>query len=52
MMQMMDTKLKQVDVLPMVKHYITELGLHDILDKYVPNDSSSRLELKCPKIAG
>lgn len=36
-MQTMDTKLKQLDVLPMVKHYICELGLHDLFDKYVPN---------------
>jgi len=43
-MQMMDTKLKQVDVLPMVKHYITELGLHDILDKYVPNDNGCEIK--------
>jgi len=38
-MQMMDTKLKQVDVLPMVKHYIAELGLHELFDKYIPNDN-------------
>lgn len=34
----MDTKLKQVDVLPAVQHYITELKLHDLFDKYVPNN--------------
>ncbi len=34
---MMDTKLKQVDVLPMVKYYMTQLGLHDLFDKHVPN---------------
>ena len=33
----MDTKLKQVDVLPTVKHYLAELGLHDLFDKHVPN---------------
>ena len=43
-MQKMDTKLKQVDVLPMVKYYITELGLHDIFDKYVPNDNGCEIK--------
>ncbi len=37
-MQGVDTKIKQVDVLPMVKHYITELRLHELFDKYIPND--------------
>ncbi len=38
MRRAMDTKIKQVDVLPMVKYYATELGLHDLFDKYVPNN--------------
>ncbi|MBL0716761.1 MAG: IS1634 family transposase [Desulfosarcina sp.] len=38
-MQKMDTKIKHVDVLPMVKHYMAELGLHELFDKYVPNDN-------------
>ena len=37
-MMKMDTKHKQVDVLPLVKYYITELKLHELLDKYIPND--------------
>ena len=40
----MDTKLKQVDVLPMVKYYITQLGLHDLFDKYVPNNSNFEIK--------
>jgi len=41
---MMDTKLKQVDVLPMVKHYITELRLHELFDKYIPNDNGCEIK--------
>jgi transposase len=37
-MRAMDTKIKQVDVMPMVKHYITELRLHELFDQYIPND--------------
>jgi transposase len=37
-MMEMDTKHKQVDVLPLVKYYITELKLHELLDKYIPNN--------------
>jgi len=33
----MNTKFKQVDALPMVKHYMAELGLHELFDGYVPN---------------
>ena len=43
-MRMMDTKLKQVDVLPMVKHYITELRLHELFDKYIPNDNGCEIK--------
>ncbi len=43
-MNTMDSKLKHVDVLPMVKHYITELGLHDLFDKYVPNDNGFEIK--------
>ncbi len=42
--QMMDTKLKQVDVLPMVKYYMTQLGLHDLFDKHVPNKKSFEIK--------
>jgi len=40
----MDTKLKQVDTLPAVKHYLTELGLHDLFDKYVPNKKNFEIK--------
>ena len=43
-MQAMDTKIKQVDVLPMVKHYITEMRLHELFDKYVPNDNCCEIK--------
>lgn len=42
--QIMDTKLKQVDVLPTVQHYIAELGLHSLFDKYVPNDKGFEIK--------
>ena len=31
---------KQIDVLPMVKHYITELKLYEIFDKLMPQKSN------------
>jgi transposase len=34
----MDTKIKKVDTLPIIKHYIEELGIYDLFDTYVPND--------------
>ena len=40
----MDTKLKQVDVLPAVKHYLTELRLHDLFDKHVPNNKGFEIK--------
>ncbi|MCP4368655.1 MAG: IS1634 family transposase [Deltaproteobacteria bacterium] len=40
----MDTKIKHVDVLPMVKHYITELRLHELFDKYIPNDNGCEIK--------
>ena len=43
-MRAMDTKIKQVDVLPMVKHYITELRLHELFDKYIPNDNGCEIK--------
>ncbi len=33
----MDIKSKQVNVIPMINHYIEEMGLHEIFDRYVPN---------------
>lgn len=40
----MDTKIKHVDVLPMVKHYMTELDLYELFDKYVPNDNGFEIK--------
>ena len=34
----MDTKIKQVEILPLVKYYMDELGLARLFDKYVPNN--------------
>ena len=31
---------KQIDVLPMVKHYITELKLYEIFDRLMPQKSN------------
>jgi transposase len=33
----MDTKIKQVEILPLVKYYMDKLGLARLFDKYVPN---------------
>ncbi len=43
-MRAMDTKIKQVDVLPMVKHYISEMKLHELFDKYIPNDNGCEIK--------
>jgi hypothetical protein len=32
----MDTKVKPVEILPMVKYYMEELGLARLFDKFVP----------------
>jgi len=34
----MDTKIKQVEILPLIKYYMDELGLARLFDKYVPNN--------------
>ena len=34
----MDTKIKQVEILPLVKYYMDELGLVRLFHKYVPNN--------------
>ena len=36
-MSKIKTTFKKIDVLPMVKHYMNQLGIFDIFDKYVPN---------------
>jgi len=35
-MEQFETRFSQVDVLPMVKHYMDELGLYHLFKKYVP----------------
>lgn len=37
----MDIKAKQVDVIPMIHHYIDEIGLHQIFENYIPNDNGA-----------
>lgn len=31
---------KRIDVLPMVKHYITELNLYEIFNKHIPQKNN------------
>jgi len=40
-MKQFETRFKQVDVLPMVKHYMDELYLFDLFTKYVPAAAGS-----------
>ena len=40
----MDVISKQVDVVPMVKHYIEEMGLHKIFDRHVPNENGADIK--------
>ena len=40
-MKKFETRFSQVDVLPMVKHYIDQLGLFNLFKKYVPAASDS-----------
>lgn len=35
-MEQFETRFKQLDVLPMVKHFMDELDLCNLLKKYVP----------------
>jgi len=37
-------RAKKIDVLPMVKHYMDELDLFGLLQKYVPNPQNSTME--------
>ena len=39
-----DTRFKQVDVFPMVKHFMDDLDLFNIFTKYVPSSSGSLAE--------
>ncbi len=40
----MDTKIKQVEVLPLVKYYMEELELARLFDKYVPNTNGADID--------
>ena len=40
-MEQFETRFKQVDVLPMVKHIMDELDLFNIFTKYVPTTAGS-----------
>jgi transposase len=40
----MDTKIKQVEILPLVKYYMEELGLAKLFDKYVPNSNGADID--------
>jgi len=33
----MDTRIKQVEILPLIKYYMDELGVARLFAKYVPN---------------
>ena len=43
-MKQFDTRFKQVDVLPMVKHYMSSLDLYNLFHKYVPASNSCLAE--------
>jgi hypothetical protein len=43
-MKQFETRFKQVDVLPMVKHYMKSLDLYDLFKKYVPASSNCLAE--------
>ena len=40
----MEVQIKQLDVLPMVKHYMNELKVYRFFDKYVPNENGAEIE--------
>ncbi len=39
-----EAHINSLDVLPLVKHYFDELGLHLIFDKYVPNKNNADID--------
>ena len=43
-MEQLEARFKQVDVLPMVKHYMDELDLYNLFKKYVPTSSDCLVE--------
>jgi transposase len=42
-MRPIDTRIKQLDVLPLLKYYMEELSLYGLFDKYVPNVSGCEM---------
>ncbi len=42
-MPKMGTKFKRIDVLPLVKQYISELGLYELFDEFVPNENNCEI---------
>ena len=43
-MKQFETRFKQIDVLPMVKHYMSSLDLYNLFKKYVPASNSCLAE--------
>ncbi len=43
-MEQFDTQFKQIDVLPMVKHYMDYLDLFSLFEKYIPTTESSLVD--------
>ncbi len=43
-MKQFETRFKQVDVLPTVKHYMSSLDLYNLFNKYVPASNSCLAE--------
>ena len=43
-MEQIEARFKQVDVLPMVKHYMNSLDLYTLFKKYVPSSASCLAE--------
>jgi len=38
------SKMKRIDVLPLVKHYITELGLYELFENHIPKQPNATME--------
>ena len=38
------SKTKHIDVLPLVKHYMTELGLYELFEKHIPKQPNATME--------
>jgi transposase len=44
MEHLISAKTKNINVLPMVKHYITELGIYELFQRYIPKRSNAFIE--------